>query len=156
MGRAPGWWCGLAEFSPAATMVSKATLSAPPRRMAVSRAQSANCSSVTPSAIMRQHLVEGGVGDGGGPLHAGDLGRVLDLAQRLDRVRGRDQLGRRSSRSAHDPLAGPGDVVGLQADAGRRRQEVAAAALRWSAMPPMVDLDLGPGAAATCSADWVR
>ena len=41
-----GWWWGLAEFGPAATMVSKAVDSAPPWRMAVSRAR-AKTSSVT-------------------------------------------------------------------------------------------------------------
>ena len=46
--RGPGRWWGLAEFSPAATIVSKATPSAPPRRMAVSSSR-ANCSSVTSS-----------------------------------------------------------------------------------------------------------
>ena len=50
MRREPGWWWGLAEFSPAATMVSKAVLSAPPRRMAVSSSR-AKCSSVTPWPI---------------------------------------------------------------------------------------------------------
>ena len=39
-------------------------------------------------AHQREHLEEGGVGDGGGSLHAGDLGGVLALAERLDRVGG--------------------------------------------------------------------
>ena len=118
MARPPGWWCGLAEFSPAATMVSKAVLSAPPRRMAVS-SSSAKCSSVTPWLMQGQHLEERGVGDGGGPLHAGDLRRVLDLAQRLDRVArwapgvgahqvGPDPLAAQVTLSASSPTAGCG------------------------------------------------
>ena len=70
-----------------------------------------------------QHLEEGGVGDGGGPLHAGDLGRILALAQRLDRVGGGDQVVG-VDQVGPDALAAPGDVVGLEPDAGVDGQHV--------------------------------
>src|SRR5580704_12105730 len=68
----------------------------------------------------RQHLEEGGVGDGGGSLHPGDLGGVLSLPEGLDRVRGGDepvgieQLG-------PNALCAPRHVVGLEADAADGR-----------------------------------
>ena len=65
----------------------------------------------------RQHLEKRGVGDGGGALHAGDLGRVLAGAQGLDGVgRGDEVVGLEQAGPA--ALGVPGHVVGLEADAG--------------------------------------
>ena len=150
MRREPGWWCGLAEFSPAATIVSNAVPSAPPRRMAVSSSR-AKCSSVTPWLIEREHLEEGGVGDGRRALHAGDLGGVLALAQRLDGVGGGDE---RLAAEELGPaaLAAPGDVARLEADAtGARTVEHGAGRLPLFGSRADADLDLGrrrPAAAA--------
>ena len=96
-----------------------------------------------PRLMSGQHLEQRGVGDGGGPLHAGDLRRVLDLAQRLDRVRGGDQLGRRSAGrprprwplqvtlSASSPMrAGAGAV-----ERGQRRLALLGHRRRWRSRP---------------------
>jgi hypothetical protein len=118
----------LAEFSPAATIVSNARSSAPPRRMAVSSTR-ANCSSVmvvfTDLGQHRQHLVRV-------PrrrwrrlsLHPVDLGGVLHLAQRLDDPGGGNALGLALEQLAPAPRRGPRHVLGLEADArGRRRHQ---------------------------------
>ena len=77
----------------------------------------------------------------------------LTSRRRLDGVGGRHQLGR-VQQGGPDPLAGPGHVVGLQADPGEAERK-SVTAWRWSAIPPMVISTSAP-AARTCSADWVR
>ena len=115
MRREPGWWCGLAEFSPAATIVSKAVLSAPPRRMAVSSSR-AKCSSVTP------WLMSGSTSNrAASAMAAARSMRAISAASLRsrsastalavgDELVAAEELGPAA-------LAAPGDVAGLEADA---------------------------------------
>ena len=90
-----------------------------------------------------QHLVEGGIGDGGGALHAGDLGLVLHLTQGLDGVGGGHQLGR-VEQAGPDALRRPRHVVGFQADLRRGGEEVGDG-LALVGLTADGDLDLGAG-----------
>ena len=142
----PGRAWGLAEFSPDATIVSKALSSAPRWRMAWSRAAANRDSVSLPSADagrgqQGEHRAQRLVGDGRGPLHPGHLAGVLDQAQALDHPPGGDQLGPSKS-SSQDALARPGDVVRLQA------HRPTAPAARHQRLP----LDLHPADAVSTSA----
>ena len=147
-GRSVGWWWGLAEFGPAATIVSKAAPSAPPRRMAVSRAR-ANSSSVTGSrgrgGEERQHLGQRGVGDGRRPGHPGQLALVLHLAQRLDHPGGRHHLGPpRSSSSVQRRLRRPAHVVGLETDPRAPRRRAGRGPRPAGPAAPPISISTGP------------
>jgi hypothetical protein len=110
----------LAEFSPEATMVSKAVLRPPLTHGVVQSGGEAGLGqrSARPAAGGGQqgkHVGEGFVGNGGGTLHPGHLTGVLGHAQALD------QPSRRQELDPHEevvprPLRRPGDVVGLQAE----------------------------------------
>ena len=156
MRRDPGWWCGLAEFSPAATMVSKAVPSAPPRRMAVSSSR-AKCSSVTP------WLMSGSTSkSAASAMAAARSMRAISAASLRSRSASTALAVATSvsppTTSAQRALAAPGDVARLEADAagagavehGRRR-------LPLLGSRADADLDRRPRpTAASCSADWVR
>ena len=123
-------------------MVSKAVPSAPPRRMAVSRAR-ANSLLGDPARRRQQgqHLGQGGVGDGRGPGHAGHLAGVLHLAQRLDHPGGRHHLGTPRSSSVQRRLAAQ---VTLSASRPTRRRPARArarTASRWAAGAADLDVD---------------
>ena len=120
MRRWPGRACGLAEFSPEATMVSNALSSAPRWRMAWSRAaakprlgQVALRSPTAGHGQQGEDVGQGLVGDGRGPLHAGHLGGILVHPQALDHPLGGHQL-TGAEDAGPRPLARPGHVVGLQ------------------------------------------
>ena len=116
MTRSPAWWCGLAAFSPAATM-AKLTLSWP---SASSRAEMSadTCGLGAPDERDLAGVELGGdpVGGGAGGAQGGDLGGVLDHPQRADDVDGAAELGARQLRQQLDEEAGPH----LVADGGRR------------------------------------
>ena len=144
-------------------MVSKALSSAPPRRMAWSRA-AANRDSVSscrhpgrPAAASRGRTsAEGPVGDGRGPLHPGHLAGVLDHPQASTRPRvgtsatgGEELVPRRAGR--------PGHVVGLQTERRRHPRPGRPAPRAGPARRRCTTSTSSPTpAAGSCSADWVR
>ena len=91
-------------------------------------------------AHQRQHLEQRGVGDGGGPLHAGDLGRVLDLAQRLDGVGRSGRAGRRRGGRPRcaAPLHETSSASRPMRAAPARREQRSGPPARCSAAGPMV------------------
>ena len=115
MRRSDGLAWGRAPFGPLATIDSKATASAPRRRISKSSAM-AKSRSVGGLAQELFHLRQGDVGDVGRLLDTGQLALVFHGAQRLDRTRHRHELGRATEAPAEALLGAPGDVVGLEAE----------------------------------------
>ncbi len=155
MRRSDGRAWGRAAFGPLATIVSKATASAPRRRISKSRAMANSCS-VGRLAEELFHLGEGDVGDVGRPLDAGELALVLDDAERLDRPRHGDELG--AGPEAARPRRCWAPQVMSSASRPRRSQASCQLA-RWPrAGPPgrPISIRTGAPAALTCSADWSR
>ena len=156
MMREPGWWWGLAEFSPAATIVSKAVLSAPPRRMAVSSSR-AKCSSVTPwpmsgSTSKRAASAMAAARSMRAISAASFLSRSASTAFEVATSRSASSSSAQVRCALHDTLSASRPIRPMAAAAS-----AAWAALRCSVPGPMV-MSTCPAAPdfSTCSADCVR
>ena len=119
-GASVGRWCGIAEFPPAATIVSKLGPVAPwaTIRSSSSRATSRSVrpGASTPSAIgPGQRRVGGRARQAQGV----DLGVVLDRPQRLDEPGRAPQLGPGGRREGVQGV--DGDLGAVETDRGRRR-----------------------------------